>query len=141
MHSLILALDGCEWSAACSGRFTSKERAPSTCWKGGWLGLRASLDAVTKRKTFTPSRNRTSVVRCVALVTMLTDPSIRNFIEMHSVVSEINMRTHAVPVSMYPPCATNATKKSAVKHAQLCPVFAANCSYRTSESESGLGYS
>jgi hypothetical protein len=27
-----------------------KERAPITHWIGGWVGLRASLDAVVKRK-------------------------------------------------------------------------------------------
>jgi len=34
----------------CPGYFTSREGTPSTCWLGGWVGLRASLDVVEKRK-------------------------------------------------------------------------------------------
>jgi hypothetical protein len=50
MHSLTLALDGGEWSASRPGRFTPRERAPGTHWIGGWVGHRAILDAVVKRK-------------------------------------------------------------------------------------------
>jgi hypothetical protein len=50
MHSLTSALDGGEWSASCPGPFTSKERAPGTHWVGCWVGPRAVLDAVVKRK-------------------------------------------------------------------------------------------
>jgi hypothetical protein len=50
MQYLSSALDGGEWSASRPGRFTSKERAPSTHWIGGWVGLRAGMDAVVKRK-------------------------------------------------------------------------------------------
>jgi hypothetical protein len=46
MYSLTSALDGGEWSASRSGHFTARERVPSTHWIGGWVGLRASLDAV-----------------------------------------------------------------------------------------------
>jgi hypothetical protein len=45
-----LALDGGEWSASRFGRFTSRERAPGTHWIGSWVGSRAGLDAVVKRK-------------------------------------------------------------------------------------------
>jgi hypothetical protein len=54
MHSLILALDGGEWSASCPGCFTPKERAPRTHWVGGWVGPRAILDAVVKIKIPSP---------------------------------------------------------------------------------------
>jgi hypothetical protein len=50
IHSLTSALDGCEWSASCPGRFTPVERVPGTHWIGGWVGPRAVLDAVVKRK-------------------------------------------------------------------------------------------
>jgi hypothetical protein len=43
-HSLILVLDGGEWSASRPGRFTSQDRAPGTHWIGGWVGPRAVLD-------------------------------------------------------------------------------------------------
>jgi hypothetical protein len=45
-HSLTSALDGGEWSASRTGRFTPRERAPGTHWIGGWVGPRAILFAV-----------------------------------------------------------------------------------------------
>jgi hypothetical protein len=47
---LTSALDRCEWSASLPGRFTPRETAPCTHWIGGWVGSRAGLDAVSKRK-------------------------------------------------------------------------------------------
>jgi hypothetical protein len=49
-HSLTSALYGGEWSASHPGRSTPKERAPGTHWIGGWVGPRAVLDAVVKKK-------------------------------------------------------------------------------------------
>jgi hypothetical protein len=51
-HSLTSALDGGEWSASRPGRFTRKGRDPGTHWIGG----RAVLDAVVKRKIHSPRR-------------------------------------------------------------------------------------
>jgi hypothetical protein len=48
------ALDGGEWSASRPGRYTPRERAPCTPWIGGWVGRRAVLDAVMKRKISSP---------------------------------------------------------------------------------------
>jgi hypothetical protein len=47
---LTSALDGGEWSALHSDRFTPGERPLSTHWTGGCLTPRAGLDAVTRRK-------------------------------------------------------------------------------------------
>jgi hypothetical protein len=58
---LISALDGGEWSASRPGRFTPREWVPGTLWTGGWMGLRAGLDTVAKRKI--PSRCRDSKTR------------------------------------------------------------------------------
>jgi hypothetical protein len=66
---LTSALDGGEWSASRPGRFTPRERAPGTHWIGGWVGPRAVLDAVVKRKIPTShweSNPRTSIVQPVA---------------------------------------------------------------------------
>jgi hypothetical protein len=52
-------LDGGEWSDSRSGRSTAREIAPVTHWIGGWVGPRAGLDAVVKRKIPSPSRNST----------------------------------------------------------------------------------
>jgi hypothetical protein len=51
--SLILALAGGEWSASRPGRFTPGERAPGIHWIGGWVGHRAVLDDLEKRKFLT----------------------------------------------------------------------------------------
>jgi hypothetical protein len=68
-HSLTSALDGGEWSASRSGRFTSRERAPGTHWIGGWVDLRVVLDEVVKRKIPSLCREsnpRTPIVHPVA---------------------------------------------------------------------------
>jgi hypothetical protein len=52
---LISALVGCEWLASHSGRFTLVEKAPGTRWIGGWVGPRAVLEDVKKRKLLTLS--------------------------------------------------------------------------------------
>jgi hypothetical protein len=43
---LTSALDGGEWSASHPGGFTPRERTLGAHWIGGWVGLRAGLDAV-----------------------------------------------------------------------------------------------
>jgi hypothetical protein len=44
-----------EWSASRPGRFTPRERAPGTHWIGGYVGPRAGLDDMEKRKFLTQS--------------------------------------------------------------------------------------
>jgi hypothetical protein len=54
---LILDL-GTRWKWVVSftpGRFAPRERAPGTHWIGGWVGPRAGLDAVVKRKFQAPA--------------------------------------------------------------------------------------
>jgi hypothetical protein len=46
-------LFGGEWSSSLPGRFTPGERAPGTHWMGGWLGPRAGLYDMEKRKFLT----------------------------------------------------------------------------------------
>jgi hypothetical protein len=54
IHSFLTsALVGGEWSTSIPGRFTPRERAPSTHCIGGWVDLRASLDDLEKRKFLT----------------------------------------------------------------------------------------
>jgi hypothetical protein len=54
-----LALDADEWSASHFNHFIPGGRVPGIHWTGGWVGHRASLDMVVKRKnTFTaPAKN------------------------------------------------------------------------------------
>jgi hypothetical protein len=69
MHSLSSALDGGEWPDSRPGRFTPMERSRDTYWIGGWVGPRAVLDAVVKRKIPSPRREsirRTPTVQPVA---------------------------------------------------------------------------
>jgi hypothetical protein len=51
------------------GHFTPRERAPGTHWIGGWVGPRAVLEAVVKRRIPSPRREsnpRTPIVQLVA---------------------------------------------------------------------------
>jgi hypothetical protein len=48
------ALDGGEWSVSRICRFTPRERSPVTRWIWGWVGPRAVLNAVVKRKFPSP---------------------------------------------------------------------------------------
>jgi hypothetical protein len=66
---LTAALDGGEWSASRSGRFTPREKASGTHWLGGWVGPRVVLDTVVKTKIPNPRRElnpRTPIVQPVA---------------------------------------------------------------------------
>jgi len=47
-----LALAGGDWSASHPTCFTPEVRAPGTHWIRVWVGPRASLDTVAKRKNF-----------------------------------------------------------------------------------------
>jgi hypothetical protein len=69
MYSLTSALGGGEWSASRTDRFTPRKRAPGTHWIGGWVGPRAVLEAVVKRKIPSPRREsnpRTAIVQPAA---------------------------------------------------------------------------
>jgi hypothetical protein len=82
---LTLALDGGECSASHPGRFTPTERSPGTHRKGGWVGPRAVLDAVVKRKIPSPRREsnpRTPIVQPVAQ--RYTDWAIMALIQQRS---------------------------------------------------------
>jgi hypothetical protein len=50
---LTSALGGGEWSASRHCRFSPGERAPGTPLREGWVGPRAGLDDVEKRKFLT----------------------------------------------------------------------------------------
>jgi hypothetical protein len=68
-HCLTSALDRGEWSASRPGHFIHRKRAPGTHWIGGWVGSRAVLDAVVKRKIPSPRREsnpRTPIIQTVA---------------------------------------------------------------------------
>jgi len=67
---LTLALPGGEWSASHPGRSTPRERAPGTHGKGGWVGPRALLDAVVKRKI--PCPRRKSTIKLHGITTLKT---------------------------------------------------------------------
>jgi hypothetical protein len=50
---LTAALAGGHWSDSHTCHFTPGERGPGTHWIGSWVGLRAGLDDVEKRKFLT----------------------------------------------------------------------------------------
>jgi hypothetical protein len=54
MHIFLTsALVGGEWSVSRPSHFTSGGKASGTHWMGGWVGPRAGLDDVEKRKFLT----------------------------------------------------------------------------------------
>jgi hypothetical protein len=60
MHSLTSALDGGQWSASLSGRFTPRERSPGSRWIGDWVGPKADLNRESERKIPIPHRESNS---------------------------------------------------------------------------------
>jgi hypothetical protein len=60
-----IVLYGGEWSASRSGHFIHGERAAGIHWIGGWVGLRACVDVVT-RNISASAGNRTPDVQPVA---------------------------------------------------------------------------
>jgi hypothetical protein len=54
---LISALDGGEWSTSGPGPFISRERDSDTHWIGSWVGSRADVGAVVKKKIPSPCRD------------------------------------------------------------------------------------
>jgi hypothetical protein len=68
-QSLTSTLDGGEWSASHPSHFTPRERAPGIHWIGGWVGPRAVLDMVVKRKIPSApweSNPRTQIIQPIA---------------------------------------------------------------------------
>jgi len=61
---LISALDGGEWSTSRSGRFNPEKKVPGSHWTPGWLGQKAGLGAVAKRRNSCLAGNRKSVIYC-----------------------------------------------------------------------------
>jgi hypothetical protein len=74
LHAFLTSpLHGGEWSASHICHFTPEERDPGTHMIGGWVGPRAGLDAVVKRKKNPcPCREWKRVFQPVA-VTILTE--------------------------------------------------------------------
>jgi hypothetical protein len=72
-HTFLTAeLDGGELSNSRPGRFTPKERNPGTHWIGSWVGPRAGLDAVAKRKIPFPCRESKPARPVRSVVIILT---------------------------------------------------------------------
>jgi hypothetical protein len=70
LHAFLTsALDEGEWSASGPGRFNPRERAPGTHWVRIWVGPRAVLDTVMKRKIHSCRREsspRTPIIQPIA---------------------------------------------------------------------------
>jgi hypothetical protein len=63
---LTSAVYGGEWLASLTSRIILGEGAPGTNWIGGWLGRRAGMDALEKKKIFFPCRESTPIVEPLA---------------------------------------------------------------------------
>jgi hypothetical protein len=75
LHAFLTsALDRSEWSASCSSRFIPEVRAPSIHCTRGWVGLRAGMNAVAKRKnSILPLPGTEQGHPACSLVTILTE--------------------------------------------------------------------
>jgi hypothetical protein len=68
-NSMTSSLNEGEWSDSRPGLFTPTEKAHGTHWIGGWVGRRAGLEAVMKKKIPSPRREsnpRTPIIQPVA---------------------------------------------------------------------------
>jgi hypothetical protein len=70
---LTSALDGGEWSASHPGRFIPRERAPGTYRTGGWVGPRAVLDEVVKRKIPSPTVHNIITIIIIIIINKLKE--------------------------------------------------------------------
>jgi hypothetical protein len=68
-----LTVDGGNFSALRPGRFTFGERVPGAHLIGSWVGLRAGLDAVARRKIPCPCQKPSPSRQARSLVTILTE--------------------------------------------------------------------
>jgi hypothetical protein len=70
MKALTSVLDGGKWSASLPSHFTPREKAPGTHWIGDWVGPRAILDVVVKRKIPNPHQElnpRTPIIQPITI--------------------------------------------------------------------------
>jgi hypothetical protein len=72
---LTSALDRGEWSASRLGRFNPGERAPGIHFIGGWMGSKAGLDAMEKRKISCFCRESNRGCRACNIVAVPTELS------------------------------------------------------------------
>jgi hypothetical protein len=63
---LTSALEGGEWSASRTDRFTRRKGTPDTRWIGSWVGPIAGLEVVEKRK-IPRTETRTPILKPVAI--------------------------------------------------------------------------
>jgi hypothetical protein len=74
LHIFITSvLDGGQWSASCPSHFTPGEGASNTHLIGSWIGPRASVYMVVKRKITAPYSESNPGCPAHSSVTILTD--------------------------------------------------------------------
>jgi hypothetical protein len=71
LHAFLMwTLDEGGRSASCPTHFNARERIASTHWIGGWVGPRARMDVVVRRKKSLKlqgvARNQTAVIQPIA---------------------------------------------------------------------------
>jgi hypothetical protein len=73
LHALSSALDAGYWSGSRHRRFILGSRTSVVDWIGGWVGTRAGLDAVTRRKNPSPCGGSNKGRPGCSLSTILTE--------------------------------------------------------------------
>jgi hypothetical protein len=88
-----MALDG--------GKLTPKEGAPDTHWIGGWVGPRASLDTVAKKKFPVPARSRTQDINTVSIDTELCNVQNTTYNLLKRQIKSIASQTFKIVVCLF----------------------------------------
>jgi hypothetical protein len=102
---LKLALAGYEWSASRPGHFIPRERAPSTHRIEGWVGPRAVLHTVVKRKIPSPILESNCPTR--SLVAITNELSRLSFVPRYAIyVCAVNI--------LGKPCSSNVRPRNPI---------------------------
>jgi hypothetical protein len=79
-------------------RFTPGERTPGTHWIGGWVGLRAGLDAGARRKILCPCRGSNL---CMSYRGSLSEKVKRIMLDSHKWADQSKTLLHSLNYSVY----------------------------------------
>jgi hypothetical protein len=91
---LTSALDGDEWPVSRPGRFTPMESAPGTNWMGGWVGPRAVLGAIVKRKIPSPRWESNPRIPIVPHEYYTTGDHYLRLMHEHNKTNTVSMRSY-----------------------------------------------
>jgi hypothetical protein len=66
-----------------------REKDPGTHWIGSWVGLRAGLDIVARRKSFASAENRTPVFQSLSDSILTELPQLLSYMLMNFIICRL----------------------------------------------------